>query len=60
MIDGPAVPGGLAIKIHPCCYALQRPISAVRETGVRAADVLRVRVRTPAGTVQPLSCTRGP
>ena len=27
---GAAVPGGLAIKLHPCCYALQRPIAAVR------------------------------
>jgi 2-methylcitrate dehydratase PrpD len=53
-VTGPAVPGGLAIKVHPCCYAMQRPIAAVRETGVRAEDVARVRVRTPAGTVQPL------
>jgi 2-methylcitrate dehydratase PrpD len=52
----PAVPGGLAIKIHPCCYALQRPIAAVH--GIRdrvAADrAERVVVRTPKGTVTPL------
>ena len=30
-LGGPAVPGGLAIKPFPCCYALQRPIAAVRE-----------------------------
>ena len=30
-IGGPAVPGGLAIKLYPCCYALQRPIAAARE-----------------------------
>ncbi len=30
-LSGPAVPGGLAIKIYPCCYALQRPISALAE-----------------------------
>src|SRR3954447_14220176 len=26
-LTGPAVPGGLAIKLYPCCYALQRPMS---------------------------------
>ncbi len=26
---GPAVPGGLATRSDPCCYALQRPISAL-------------------------------
>ena len=29
--SGPAVPNGLAIKLYPCCYALQRPISALSE-----------------------------
>ena len=53
-LSGPAVPGGLAVKVHPCCYALQRPIAAARELGVPAGDVVAVRVRTPAGTVQPL------
>ncbi|MDI2030427.1 MmgE/PrpD family protein [Saccharopolyspora sp. TS4A08] len=55
-LSGPAVPGGLAIKMFPCCYALQRPISALREQlpDVEAATVEEVRVRTPAGTVQPL------
>lgn len=52
----PAVPGGLAIKLHPCCYALQRPIAAIH--GVRdridPAQVERIVVRTPAGTVTPL------
>ena len=36
-LSGPAVPGGLAVKVHPCCYALQRPIAATRELGVPAA-----------------------
>ncbi|MET7480030.1 MmgE/PrpD family protein [Streptomyces sp. NPDC005648] len=27
----PAVPGGLAVKLFPCCYAMQRPIAALRE-----------------------------
>lgn len=52
----PAVPDGLAIKIHPCCYALQRPIAAVH--GIRArvdvGAVEQVVVRTPKGTVTPL------
>ncbi|GAB1515815.1 MmgE/PrpD family protein [Actinophytocola sp. KF-1] len=50
-LDGPAVPGGLAIKLHPCCYALQRPISALR--GV-TGDVRSIHVRTPAASTQPL------
>ena len=29
--SGPTVPNGLAIKLYPCCYALQRPISALAE-----------------------------
>ncbi|WP_107706325.1 MmgE/PrpD family protein [Nocardioides allogilvus] len=59
-LDGPAVPGGLAIKIYPACYALQRPISAVRSAldlagaPLDPATVRRVRVRTPAASVQPL------
>lgn len=54
-LSGPPVPGGLAIKLHPCCYALQRPISAARL--LRAGpvdDVAQVRVHTPASTLQPL------
>jgi 2-methylcitrate dehydratase PrpD len=56
-LGGPAVPGGLAIKVFPCCYALQRPISALSGVGAGAidpADVRRVVVRTPKGTVAPL------
>ena len=56
-LAGPAVPGGLAIKIYPCCYALQRPISAMAELasgGLAAADVRGIVVRTPAATVAPL------
>ncbi|MTD53190.1 2-methylcitrate dehydratase [Amycolatopsis sp. RM579] len=55
--SGPAVPGGLAIKMFPCCYALQRPISALREglpAAVEPGEVTAIEVRTPAGTVQPL------
>ena len=37
-LAGPAVPGGLAIKIYPCCYALQRPISALAELAADGLD----------------------
>ena len=37
-LTGPAVPDGLAIKIYPCCYALQRPISAISELGSKGLD----------------------
>ncbi|HLY50505.1 MAG TPA: MmgE/PrpD family protein [Solirubrobacteraceae bacterium] len=53
-----AIPGGLAVKIFPCCYALQRPIFAVREIcrGRRIAPeaVLGAEVRAPVSTVKPL------
>ena len=51
------VPAGLAIKVYPACYALQRPIGALRETvggPVRADQVTAVRLATPRGTVTPL------
>ncbi len=54
-LDGPAVPGGLAVKLYPCCYALQRPISAVaRLPKVTASEVATVLVRTPESSLQPL------
>ena len=53
-----AVPGGLAIKLYPCCYALQRPISALVElNGQVNVDLNRVRavkVTTPESAVKPL------
>jgi 2-methylcitrate dehydratase PrpD len=55
--DGPAVPGGLAVKIYPCCYALQRPISALAELADGTLDpgqVSRIVLRTPEATVTPL------
>jgi 2-methylcitrate dehydratase PrpD len=54
---GQAVPGGLAIKIYPCCYALQRPISALAELAAGTldpADVSRIVLRTPESSVTPL------
>lgn len=56
-LAGPAVPGGLAVKIYPCCYALQRPISALAELasgGLRADEVQRISVHTLAAAVTPL------
>jgi 2-methylcitrate dehydratase PrpD len=57
-LTGPAVPDGLAIKLYPCCYALQRPISAIAELAsaddLDADDVVRIEVRTPEATVVPL------
>ena len=60
-LAGPTVPDGLAIKIYPACYALQRPISTVTSAlassltdPVDQASVQRVTIRTPAATVQPL------
>jgi len=53
--SSPAVPGGLAIKLFPCCYAMQRPIAALREVRDQVdRDVASVLVTTPAGTVHPL------
>jgi 2-methylcitrate dehydratase PrpD len=55
-LDGPGVPGGLAIKPYPCCYALQRPIAAVATLadGPLADGVRRIAVRTPAASLAPL------
>ncbi|HEY6747058.1 MAG TPA: MmgE/PrpD family protein [Mycobacteriales bacterium] len=55
-LSGPAVPGGLAIKLYPCCYALQRPISALASVRDRVdpATVTRIVLRTPESTVAPL------
>lgn len=55
----PAVPDGLAIKLHPCCYALQRPIAAVRQAlagraPVPAGEVASVVVTAPRAALRPL------
>jgi 2-methylcitrate dehydratase PrpD len=58
-LGGQAVPDGLAIKLHPCCYALQRPISAVRALGTRGTgEIGRIVVRSRAGAMQPLIHSR--
>jgi 2-methylcitrate dehydratase PrpD len=51
---GPSVPNGLAIKLYPCCYALQRPISALSGLSADPATVRRIVLRTPEATVVPL------
>jgi 2-methylcitrate dehydratase PrpD len=56
--DSPVVPGGIAVKVYPCCYALQRPITAVREAiGDRrpgADAIVRVRVSLAEDVMKPL------
>ncbi len=55
----PAVPGGLAIKLFPCCYALQRPIAALVELPKTPADrIRRISVQTPASSLAPLIHSR--
>ncbi|SDH84351.1 2-methylcitrate dehydratase PrpD [Sinosporangium album] len=54
---GPAVPDGLAIKIFPCCYAMQRPIAAIQDLvgdGLAVERITRIRVSTPKATIAPL------
>ena len=55
-VDGPAVPGGLAIKLYPCCCAMQRPIGSLVESrgGIDVEAIEKIVVRTPRGTVTPL------
>jgi 2-methylcitrate dehydratase PrpD len=55
-LAGPAVPDGLAIKIYPCCYALQRPIATLTELAARVdpRTVRRIVLRTPEAAVAPL------
>jgi 2-methylcitrate dehydratase PrpD len=54
--EEPLIPNGLAIKLYPCCYALQRPIAALAELApeLEPAAVRRIMLRTPEATVVPL------
>jgi 2-methylcitrate dehydratase PrpD len=58
LMSGPAIKGGLAVKIYPACYALQRPIHCLsaltKDVGLQASDITRITIRTPAATVAPL------
>lgn len=53
-----SIPGGLAVKIFPCCYALQRPIFAMREIRrahrLEPTEVATIAVHAPQSTVKPL------
>jgi 2-methylcitrate dehydratase PrpD len=56
-VTAPAVPGGLAIKVFPCCYAMQRPISAIAslsEHRIDPTEVARIEIRTPESCMKPL------
>ncbi|HWM40502.1 MAG TPA: MmgE/PrpD family protein [Streptomyces sp.] len=56
-LSGPAVPQQLAVKLHPCCYAMQRPISAartLRRDGLDPGSISRIVVTTPEAGMQPL------
>jgi 2-methylcitrate dehydratase PrpD len=56
-LTGPAVPGGIAIKLFPCCYALQRPISAALEllqSVEKPFTVRELRIATPESSLKPL------
>lgn len=56
-LSGPAVPGGLAVKIFPCCYSMQRPISAIRRLTVEdpwTAEIAAIHVTTVESSVRPL------
>ncbi|WP_336660818.1 MmgE/PrpD family protein [Leucobacter sp. USHLN153] len=54
--SGDAVPGALAIKLFPCCYAMQRPIGVMRSLAdqLDGRSIHSIAVSTPRGTVQPL------
>jgi 2-methylcitrate dehydratase PrpD len=53
--EGPAVPDGLAVKLYPCCYALQRPLAAMTAlAAVEWKEMRAVRVTTPASSLKPL------
>jgi 2-methylcitrate dehydratase PrpD len=58
LMTGPAIKGGLAVKIYPACYALQRPIHCLstltKDVGLRPSDITKIVIRTPAATVAPL------
>src|SRR5579884_3866259 len=50
-----AIPGRLALKLYPCCYALQRPIAALRTLdAIDAAQVRRIGISTPSSALAPL------
>lgn len=56
-LDSPdVVPGGLAVKVYPCCYALQRPIACAAELALDlpSEHVDRITVWVTESAIQPL------
>jgi 2-methylcitrate dehydratase PrpD len=57
--DPDVIPGGLAVKVYPCCYASQRPIAAVVGLlPIDASEVRAVEVDAPASAFVPLIHSR--
>jgi 2-methylcitrate dehydratase PrpD len=58
--QGSCIPGGLAVKLYPCCYALQRPITGARQlTGISdSSQISRVIARMSRATMRPLVHSR--
>jgi 2-methylcitrate dehydratase PrpD len=55
LADPDVIPGGLAVKLYPCCYASQRPIAAaVKLLPVDPSQVRAVHVEAPASAFVPL------
>ena len=58
LLEGSAIPGGLAVKLFPCCYALQRPIHAVLEAlgdePPPPGEIEAILVSAPTDTLRPL------
>lgn len=54
--ESAAIPGGLAVKTYPCCYALQRPIACAGEVAkyLDPDQVVRINIWLTESAVQPL------
>jgi 2-methylcitrate dehydratase PrpD len=59
LTDPDVIPGGLAVKLYPCCYASQRPIAAiVRLPPIDPSQVQTIHVEAPASAFVPLIHSR--
>lgn len=59
LADPDVVPGGLAVKLYPCCYASQRPIAAVVQLlPISPSEVRSIHVEAPASAFVPLIHSR--
>jgi 2-methylcitrate dehydratase PrpD len=55
LTDPDVIPGGLAVKLYPCCYASQRPIDAVVQLlPIDPSQVRTIHVEAPASAFVPL------